>query len=222
MSDKTEAPPITVMFDIDGIAVDDINPQIDRRFPHSGSLLRKGFVEGLFIGMHVAPRNASKIINKSAEGGKGGTGSGRPEIRAEAADLMIELQGTGRRVAAYTANPTNDLLALARGISGNGIAAELKRGSNSDKIDALVPGRDILVEDNPWVALRAAKRGIDVVLLETQYSTFAAPVAAGINDHVRTAHDWRGVRERVLSIASQHESAIAAAPTHRHRSASIA
>ena len=174
--------------DNDGVLVDDINPAVDKRFPRTASLLRRGYVEGVFVLMHIAPkRSAARMI-------------GNEGMQKEAVDFMKEFQDGGSRVMVCTANQRVDAERIEALLSERQVDARVFKVRNTDKARIFDTDKAILVEDDPWVALRVARAGVDVVLLETQYNSFTSSILEGINCRIHPAKDWGEAAEITRGI----------------------
>jgi hypothetical protein len=183
---KTAGP--TIVVDNDGVLRDDINPAVDRRFPRIKSMLRDGYVEAVFVLMHMAPNTSScRLIDQE-------------EMEPGPLSYMKSMQDSGACVKVCTSNQAVNKEITEKLLRANGVDAVVIKIGGYDKSKAFgsdgvsgVRQKYILVEDDPAVALGVANKGIDVILLRTQYNRFSSMLLDKINGRIHLADDWGAV-----------------------------
>ncbi len=176
-----------IMLDFDGVAIDDITPRIDKRFPKSDTGLQRVYIEALFHLLRPLKNSCAKLIEQ-------------PEISIEqnAAKFMRRVRTSD--LILCTANPTLDKDRLNSVLGKEGVhGVRIYTVPDKNKIKIAYSERAILVEDDPVVAMRAAKKGVNVILFERKYNKSAGKILPRINSSISIAHSWEEVAKLVSS-----------------------
>ena len=138
--------------------------------------LRKLFLESIFLGMHISFKAAAKALPETPIDGK------VPEV-------MRYAQGRGLEVKVCTANPLVDTGKIKEELKAYGLDIDVSSISNRKKAKLYGKGT-ILVEDDPLVAIRAARRGAEVVLMLDVYNPYLSLIFSTINERIHVVANW--------------------------------
>jgi hypothetical protein len=181
-------PTSKVMLDFDGVAIDDITPHINKRFPGSDTGIARAFTEGLFQLLRPLKSAGAKLITQ-------------PEICIEQNAASFMRTRTPSDLILCTANPILEKNELNLALQKEGVhEARIYTVLDKDKIRIAKSENATLVEDDPIVAIMAAKEGVNVILFERKYNRSAGKILQMINkNRISTAHNWGDVAKLVGS-----------------------
>ncbi len=171
-----------ILLDFDGVAIDDVTPHFEKRFPESGSRVGGAFDEFLYTALRNFRNASAKLIRGRGE---------ELSLDPMATRFMLRHGDEGRRLLLGTANPLHKKEELEEMLKGSGIKdASVYVGTNKEKIELALKLNAILIEDDPWVAGEAARAGVRVILLQKRYNKNPGTVLSALNPRIRMAKSW--------------------------------
>ncbi len=178
----------TVIYDVDGVAVDDITLRLKRGFPPEGhGAIRRACAEGLFNILRLKPfRNAA--LKKMVDEAKN---LNELKLDEHAAAHMRRTAADGVGVAICTSNPFLYSSGMGRLLCDHGIkGAHIKIALNGSKADLIPKEGTVMIEDDPMVALVLAREGVEAIVLKKDYNPLLARLFEAINGNLHVARDW--------------------------------
>ncbi len=193
-----------IVVDLDGCLIDDINAAFDRLFrkPLDGpsKFAERVFKEAIFAAMTKLPKHsASKSIRM------------RIDFDSNVVDAIKTAFEKGYKSIVRTANPN-----FKESDSIDAVKAQLRSEFNVDVDFSYSENRlkhgmyngekpALLIEDNPEVAINAARNGIDVLLMLKDYNGFLGRVLAKLNHKIQVVGPdelGKNVRARLKDLKS--------------------
>ncbi len=189
---KSNARINALVVDNDGALRDDVTRLAEEKgFLRTGSRADHAFTEFMFLLMRASVGQAAKKLPAA-------------EMEKKAIEVMADVQGMGKEVLVCTANPIVDADKIEKELASYSIIAKVVEATNTKKALLFNDGT-ILVEDDPLVALRAAKNGAEVVLLMKPYNRITSFIFGLINEKVHVVADWKEAASKVLELIEERE-----------------
>ncbi len=188
----------TVVYDVDGVVIDDITLKLERGFPSEGrGAARRAYAEGLFNMLRLRPFRRSAIRGMTEEAKR----LNELEMDERAAAHMHSMGTSGVGVAICTSNPFYYSRCLGRLLHAQGIdGVDIKIAWNGNKAE-LIPSKNVLViEDDPMVALHLAREGVEVILLSKDYNPLLGHLFGAMNGNLHVARNWEEVERISLPL----------------------
>ncbi|MEM0149346.1 MAG: hypothetical protein QXW10_00415 [Candidatus Micrarchaeaceae archaeon] len=164
-----------VVMDRDGVVVDDINMEFDRRFRKGNSLIERAFKELTFLSLNLVPIRKPKFNSD--------------ELDPIAIDYMKRMQRQGKNIVVKTANRNIESKVEERALEKEGVHAEVRHAKMLGKLDAHNDSEKKLNEDNQMAAFAALIRtgGSDksITLVKKDYNSVAGFFIKLLGKHSR-------------------------------------
>jgi len=180
---------VVIVFDLDGVLWDDITKIFKEKLDYSkfGYLLRgseesilryllRGFEEGIMFFPNLVPALFSSKVDPS-----------KMDLDSDILNLMKDLQNQENNNKLHIRTVNNGPVAkmLRKKFDEEGIKASIEQIKTLDKWHPINGEQVILVEDNPLVALIAAKHNCPTVLYLKHYNTFLSMFFSLLNDKIK-------------------------------------
>jgi len=167
---------VVIVFDLDGVLWDDITKIFKEKLnpPKLGYLLR-GFEESIMFFPNLVPALFSSKVDPS-----------KMDLDSDILNLMTNLQNQNdNKLHIRTVNNGPVAKMLRKKFDEEGIKASIEQVKTLDKWHPINGEQVILVEDNPFVALIAAKHNCPTVLYLKHYNTFLSIFFSLLNDKIK-------------------------------------
>ncbi len=182
-----------IVFDLDGVFWDDVQMKLRKHLRTTSTPIAQAFCEAVVLPLNSFPA----MVARSTKDLKKGV------LVKEAIDAARTLAEDGWEIFIRTSNPTIDTDELERLLAKRKVPIErvLETSSMAGKADMIDGVRPVVVEDNPIVALKAARRGCSVVLLVKDYNRFGSWLASKVNRSITRIRAMDETVEAVRSLA---------------------
>lgn len=179
-----------VGFDRDGVLNDDVTGAFrGLGFLRRGGLAEELYAEGIFALLNLAPHHSASRLRDTA-------------VDQKALEAVAYVRGRGIRTRVCTANPIVDKERIEENLRMYGISTRVEKMSNSKKAAEFGYGA-ILIEDNPWVALRSAGAGADVILIAKKYNHATRWVFSMVNARVHIVANMEGASAKIAELIAE-------------------
>ncbi len=186
-SDKKEKRPLPkAMLDFDGVTIDDITPHINKRFPNSDKGFARPYTELLFNLLRPFKNAGARLITPH-------------EIRLEKNATEFMRTRTPSDLILCTSNTILEKAKLKLALEKEGVhGISIHTVPNKNKIEIAKMEGATLVEDDPFVAIEAARKGVRVILFKRKYNKSIGKLLPHINRMISNANSWDAVA-KILS-----------------------
>jgi hypothetical protein len=172
--------PTYFVVDMDGVLLDSIEPKFERSGISGGTKGSNAYREfGLYLPlMSLLRKTASKHLDSN------------PQLKQDTINFTKQMQQRGLSPVFQTRNPTRKLHDVEKWLREKGIeypfTRYIKDKDPGTLVDEKVPA--FMLQDDPMDAIKAAMRGITVILIETSYNSNAGKLFSAMSKSINVVH----------------------------------
>jgi hypothetical protein len=172
--------PTYFIVDLDGVLLDSIEPEFEKRNIRGGTRWSNAYREfGLYLPlMSLMRKSASRHMSEN------------PPLKQDTINFTKQMQQRGLSPVFQTRNPTRILPDVEKWLKEKDIeypfTRYLKDGDPGVLVDERLPA--FMLQDDPIDAIKAAMRGVKVIFIKTSYNGNAAELFSAMNENIRVVH----------------------------------
>ncbi|MGC8649190.1 MAG: hypothetical protein ACP5UN_03175 [Candidatus Micrarchaeia archaeon] len=194
------------VFDLDGVLRNNIEDKLNkflRGYNRSETLLRSIenninglYRESLLLIPNLLPAKFSSKINSKTEKNK-------MDLEIDMLNLMKALQNSGDSLLIRTVNNGNIAKSLKETLKNANINAKVEQIKNLDKWVPINNEPPIIIEDNPFIALKAAKHNCIVFLLRRNYNSLLGELFSSLNNNIHLVSNANEIFKEINAIKNK-------------------
>ncbi|MCL5430060.1 MAG: hypothetical protein M1504_01115 [Candidatus Marsarchaeota archaeon] len=172
-----------IVVDFNGIFSDSIKNELSQHLRTTETLLASAYCEAIFTPLSLMPNVVVENVNNDEHS--------QLLLNLRVVEVVKKLAAEGHDIIVKTANRSlmqkqlEDML-KAQGINVLFVGYASNGAAKADMIHGEYP---IVIEDTPLEALRAARAGSEVILVETFYNRFFTKIYSHLNKKIHVVKD---------------------------------
>jgi hypothetical protein len=159
--------------------------------------------ESILLIPNLLPAKFSSKINKKIENK---IENNKIDLDINMLNLMKKLQNNGDSLLIRTVNNGNIAKSLKETLKNFNINAKVEQIKNLDKWLPINNELPIIIEDNPFVALKAAKHGCIVFLVRRDYNKFLGKIFSYLNDNINLVNNTNEIYKKIIALKNKDYS----------------